>query len=78
MHELFLISSKLPSSKYLIAGLNILKGKKSPLTKVVIRNVLVTDGGLDYKFVEDNTCAFAKAGDSTKTNKKFKTWALNY
>lgn len=77
MHELFLIGSKLPSSKYLIAGLNILKGKKSPLTKVVIRNVLVTDGGLDYKF-EDNTCAFAKAGDSTKTNKKFKTWALHY
>lgn len=78
MHELFLIGSKLPSSKYLTAGLNILKGEKSPLTKVVIRNFLVTDSGPDYKFVEDNACAFAKAGDSTKTNKKSKRRALNY
>jgi hypothetical protein len=47
MYELFLISSKLPSSKYLIAGLNILKGKKVHLTKVVIRIFLVTGGGLE-------------------------------
>lgn len=70
MHELFLISSKLPSSKYLIASLNILKGgKKVHLTKVA-SEFPFSSWGLDSKLIVDkNACTFANTVTEFYENK---------